>query len=386
MDIDQSPCRFRGSLRAISTTLLKTFKRVTFFGGFVKLRGMQTRDPKSAKILIIRFSAFGDVVQTLSVPSALKKAFTQSEIHWVTRKDMSPLLTNHPAIDKVWEFERKSGLLGLIKEAFKLREVGFTHIYDAHNNMRSRVLVWILRPCVFFHLGPHFIRRSIRRWKRFLLFQFRINTFEKPFSGQRDLLEPLTPWGVSKVPPPAPQIFPNTESRKKAEEILGSFTGSVALAPSAAHFLKRWPKEYWKELILLLPEQKFVLLGGPEDSFMEDICTVAPQRVLNLAGKCSLGVSASVVLQAPVLVSNDTWLLHAGEQLGIKTIALMGPAPFGFPSRPTTRIMELDLPCRPCSKHGQGPCVNKHKYHQCLVDITPQQIATEIKYLLGSQR
>lgn len=347
---------------------------------------MQNRESKSAKILIIRFSAFGDVVQTLSVPSALKNTFSQSEIHWATRKDMTPLLRNHPAIDKVWEFDRKSGLLGLIKLAFNMRKERFTHIYDAHNNMRSRVLVWILRPLGFMQLGSYFIRRSIRRWKRFLLFRFRINTFEMPFSGQRDLLEPLASWGVSKIPPPAPQLFPNEESKKKARELLGSFVGSIALAPSAAHFLKRWPKEYWKELILLLPEMKFVLLGGPEDSFIEDIHNVAPERVLNLAGKCSLGVSAGVVAQSPLLVSNDTWLLHAGEQIGVKTIALMGPAPFGFPSRSTTRIMELNLSCRPCSKHGQGPCVNTNKYHQCLVDITPQQISSEIKNLLGLQR
>lgn len=344
---------------------------------------MQNRDSQSAKFLIIRFSAFGDVVQTLSVPSALKETFSQSEIHWVTRKDMTPLLNGHPAIKKIWEFDRKSGFLGLLKLCFKMRKEGFTHIYDAHNNMRSRVIVWILRPFGFLYIGPQFIRRSIRRWKRFLLFQFRINTFEMPFSGQRDLLEPLTPWGVSKIPPVAPQIFPNSESHKKALELLGAFSKAIALAPSAAHFLKRWPKEYWKQLIDLLPQEKFVLLGGPQDFFMEDIGTEAPNRVLNLAGKCSLGISASVVAQSLVLVSNDTWLLHAGEQLGVKTIALMGPAPFGFPSRSSTKIMELDLPCRPCSKHGQGPCVNKTKYHQCLVDITPQQIATEIKSLLG---
>jgi ADP-heptose:LPS heptosyltransferase len=72
-----------------------------------------------------------------------------------------------------------------------------------------------------------------------------------------------------------------------------------------------------------------------------------------------------------------------GEQLGKPTVALMGPAPFGFPSRPSTKIMELNLSCRPCSKHGQGPCVNKI-YHQCLVDITPDQVAAEIRAKLGS--
>lgn len=346
---------------------------------------MMIRGPQNADFLIIRFSAFGDVVQTLSVPSAIKKVYPQARIHWVTRKDMAPLLKNHPHIDKVWEFDRKAGLKGLVKLALQMRAEKFTHIYDAHNNTRSRLISTVLRPLGFLGLGPQFIRRSIRRWKRFLLFRFRINTFEMPFSGQRDLLEPLLPWGISKVPPEAPQLFLSEEHLQKAREILGDYTQAVALAPSAAHFLKRWPKEYWKDLILLCPQHKFVLLGGPEDSFIEDIRAVAPERVMNLAGKCSLPVSAGVVALTSTLITNDTWLLHAAEQLGKKAIALMGPAPFGFPCRSSTKIMEIKLPCRPCSKHGQGPCVNKEKFHQCLVDLTPQLISIELKSLLGAR-
>ncbi|MEN0060346.1 MAG: glycosyltransferase family 9 protein [Bdellovibrio sp.] len=343
---------------------------------------MSQRPPKYAKFLIIRFSSFGDVVQTLSVPAALKQSFPEASVHWVTRRDMAPLLQGHPAIAKIWELDRKKGLKGLLQLAWQMRGEDFTHIYDAHNNMRSRVIVWILRPLGFLGGGAQFIRRSIRRWKRFLLFRFRINTFEMPFSGQRDLLEPLQPWGVSKQAPAAPQIFPSAQSSEKAREILGDYQGAVSLAPSAAYFLKRWPKDYWKDLILSFPQQKFVLLGGPEDSFLEDIAAVAPERVLNLAGKASLQVSSAVVQQSALLISNDTGLLHVAEQLGLPTIALMGPAPFGFPSRPSTKVMELSLSCRPCSKHGQGPCVNKIKFHQCLVDITPEQVGTQMKRLL----
>ncbi|MBO9665624.1 MAG: glycosyltransferase family 9 protein [Bdellovibrio sp.] len=343
---------------------------------------MYQNENPTARFLIIRFSAFGDVVQTLSVPSAIAQAFPGAEIQWITRKDMAPLLKNHPHINKVWEFDRKAGLLGLIKLVWTMRSTKFTHIYDAHNNSRSRVIVWILRPLGFVGIGPKFIRRSIRRWKRFLLFKFRINKFEQPFNGQRDLLEPLQPWGVARLAPPAPQIFPSAEVVEKARTVLGDYANTVALAPSAAYFLKRWPKDYWKDLISLMPNQKFVLLGGPEDSFIEDIHAVAPDRVINLAGKTSLQVSSAIVGLSRAVISNDTGLLHVAEQLGKRTIALMGPAPFGFPSRPTTKIMELDLYCRPCSKHGQGPCVNKEKFHRCLVDITPAQVAEQLRIIL----
>lgn len=332
------------------------------------------------KFLIIRFSSFGDVTQSLSIPSAILSAYPDAEVHWITRKDMAPLLRHHPAIHRIWEFDRKAGLHGLWQLLGTMSTIGFTHIYDAHNNLRSRLVS--LRLGLF--SSARFIRRSQKRWKRFLLFRFRKNTYEMPRSGQRDLLEPLTKWGISKSLPPTPQFFVSAEDINSARTLLGAFCEKpfVALAPSAAFVLKRWPVEHFKTLIQEMPTQNFVLLGGPEDTFINDIAAVAPERTLNLAGKSSLPVSAAIVLQSAVLVSNDTGLLHVGEQLGKPTIALMGPAPFGFPSRPSTTILERDLACRPCSKHGQGPCVNPN-FHQCLKDISPAEVRREVQKKLG---
>lgn len=336
-----------------------------------------------AKFLIIRFSAFGDVVQTLSVPSAIAQQYPEAEIHWITRSDVAPLLEGHPSIHRIWSFDKKQGLAGLLTLIGELRQENFTHIYDAHNNSRSRVVSALLRPFGFLGLGPKFIRRSIRRWKRFLLFKFRINKFEQPFSGQRDLLEPLAPWGISKLPPPAPQMYISTKDQEAAETLIPEdFKSFIALAPSAAHALKRWPVEHWKKLIQLNPDIQFVLLGGPEDTFIEEIHLNSPGNTLNLAGRAKLSVSSAVVRKAQAVVANDTGLLHVAEQLGKPAIALMGPAPFGFPSRSTTDIMELHLACRPCSKHGQGPCVNKKIFHECLVNIKPEQVSQHLAKIL----
>ncbi|RYZ80877.1 MAG: glycosyltransferase family 9 protein [Proteobacteria bacterium] len=333
------------------------------------------------RFLIIRFSSFGDVTQALSIPSAILAAYPDAEIHWITRKDMAPLLRYHPAIKKVWEFDRKAGLGGLFRLAGEMAKLRFSHVYDAHNNLRSRVVAW--RVSAF--RSVHFLRRSQKRWKRFLLFRFRKNTFEKPFSGQRDLLEPLVKWNIAKSLPPTPQLFLASEDQDTARTLLGAWADEeyIALAPSAAFALKRWPLEHFKSLILSLPQLNFVLLGGPEDLFLDELRASAPERVLNLAGRASLLVSSALVQRAQVLISNDTGLLHVGEQLGRPTIALMGPAPFGFPSRPATTILQLDLWCRPCSKHGQGPCINKN-FHQCLRDISPDTVRKELEKKLAT--
>lgn len=336
-----------------------------------------------SKVLIIRFSSFGDVTQCLSVPSRLKDLGENVEIHWVTRADFAPLLEGHPAITKLWTLDRKTGIKGLLRLVAQLRHVGFTHIYDAHNNLRSHFIGWALGPpwdLTRIFNPPELLRKSQKRFLRFLLFRFHINRFEKPFSGQRDLLEPLTKWGLSKKLPPAPQLWLKEADLHQARLKLGDFQNKkfIAIAASAAYPLKRWPLEHWKKLVMLEPQRSFVLLGGPEDLFLQEIHQMAPERILNLAGRTSLTESAAVLSLSQLVVANDTGLLHVAEQLGMPAIALMGPAPFGFPSRDSTKIMELDLSCRPCSKHGQGPCKNS-QFQKCLQDISPELVKNELQ-------
>lgn len=314
------------------------------------------------KVLIIRFSSFGDVTQALSIPAVIHRNLPEAEIHWVVRQDLSELLEGHPDITKIWSLQRQLGLKGLWQLAIELRQQNFNYIYDAHNNLRSIFLCWVIR----FFKDSNFVRKSQFRWKRFLLFKLRINTYQMPFSGQRDLLNPLLAWKFDVALPPAPQLF----ITQAPQTIIGEY---IALAPSAAHALKRWPLDYWKQLIQLMPSFQFKVLGGPGESFLEELKTVAPDRVEVLAGKLSLQQSAAVVQTARLLIANDTGLLHIAEQIGTPAIALMGPAPFGYPSRASTEIMELTLACKPCSKHGQGPCINPD-FQLCLRGISPHMV------------
>jgi ADP-heptose:LPS heptosyltransferase len=331
------------------------------------------------KILLLRFSSFGDVTQCLSVPTKLAEHFPQSEIHWAIREDLASLLLNHPHIHRIWSLSRTSKNQELWAFARKLSKENFTHVYDAHNSTRSHIISLILK---ITNWKIKILRKSQKRWKRFLLFSLRINTYRMPFSGQRDLLEPLKKWGISEDLPAAPQLFLNPEEIENVKYLLPK-KPFVALAPSAAFPLKRWPIEYWKELVRLSSEQNFVLLGGPDDHFIEEIKRIAPHRVINLSGKTDLRETSAIVKLSQILIVNDTGTLHTAEQQGHPTIALMGPAPFGFPSRNSTVIMERDFACRPCSKHGQGPCVNP-VFQKCLRDIVPQEVHQQMLRLLKS--
>lgn len=329
------------------------------------------------KILLIRFSSFGDIVQGMSVLGPLRQRFPQAEIHWLCRKDMQDFLGASEYQVKVWAFNRDDGLVGLIKLALELRKFHFTHVYDAHSNLRSRIVSVILR----FARPLNFIRRSKERWKRFLLFWFRINKFPKPFKGMLSYQKPLTKWGVDPLEFNYQKWnFPESVTQTINEL---KITQKIVLAPSAAWEMKRWPISHWKELIYKLPQFEFVVLGGPKDDFCRELEAVDSTRVKNLAGQLSLIESCCVINQAQLTISGDTGILHVADLLGKKGIALIGPTAFGFPSSSFIKTLEVSLPCRPCTKDGRGRCIQP-VFKKCLVDITSSEVTQCASNLLSS--
>ena len=99
------------------------------------------------KLLILRFSSFGDVVQALSILPCVHRHFPSAQIHWVTLASFSSLLHPNPHLKKIWTLKEKRSLYALWKLALRLCQEDFTHIYDAHHHFRSRFLASIL----FFH-------------------------------------------------------------------------------------------------------------------------------------------------------------------------------------------------------------------------------------------
>ncbi len=312
----------------------------------------------------------------MSVTGGFKNHYPDCELHWIIRKDLASLLKIDPRIDRLIEFDRELGMSGLIKLAFKLKKEGYTHIYDAHSNIRSNILKIILRPL---GIGPKLITRRKSRFKRFLLFKFRINLLPKPFRAFESFRLPLKKWGILNFYTLHDNwVFPKETQDKCTELIKEQPIKTITLVPSAAWELKRWPVEYWKKLVTLLPDFHFNILAGPTDTFCEEIVEADPSRVLNLAGKTSLLESFCVTAQSKYVVSGDTGFLHAADLFNIPGCAIIGPTAFGYPTGEKMKIFERNLPCQPCSKHGDTKCKLK-EIKKCLVDITPEQIVKEIK-------
>jgi len=323
---------------------------------------------KPQKILIIRFSSFGDIVFTMSTLPSLKAwAGKEGTIDWLVRSDMEGILKGQNITHKTWSFSRKDGFFGLIKKSLKLREEKYDLVYDAHCNVRS----FVARFFICFLSSTNLIKRKKQRLKRILLFKFRKVTYKNwPYKAMVSFLDPLKKnlsgeWKLSTI-----------EWVKTQNDI--ETKGKIILVPSAAWEMKRWPVSHWQELVTLMDKEKFIILGGPEDHFCEEIKKIAPNRVENFAGKLSLAESCSVISEADFVVTGDTGLAQVADLTGVKGLTLIGPTAFGFPSMGKMKPIYKNLECMPCSKDGRGNC-NRDIYQECMVSITPQDIALEIR-------
>jgi heptosyltransferase-1 len=69
-------------------------------------RPANLRSHEFTKILLIKLSALGDVVQTIPVLNKLRRRYPAAQLDWLTTPAIAELLRHNPAISNVIEFSR----------------------------------------------------------------------------------------------------------------------------------------------------------------------------------------------------------------------------------------------------------------------------------------
>jgi ADP-heptose:LPS heptosyltransferase len=170
------------------------------------------------------------------------------------------------------------------------------------------------------------------------------------------------------------------ESRKQVLENIKS----VAVAPGAFHFSKRWPAEKFSELIKSILRDygaEVNLLGGPRDKELCEriISDVADPGVADRSGSVSIIKTARIIDKSDLLITNDTGVMHIAAARRVPLIALFGSTvkEFGFaPYRTPNKIVEVKLNCRPCTHIGRKNCPKSH--FNCMDNITVEEILKTI--------
>jgi heptosyltransferase-1 len=295
------------------------------------------------------------VVQALPVLRLIKRHLPASEIYWWIDSDLAPLLEGDPDLAGVVRFERRRWAApvhwGEIRHSVRwLRQQGFDWVIDLQCLMRSGIFAWLANGKV--SVGLDEAREGARG--------FYDHIVQRPSALTHAVDWYLRVLPVLGVPvdgdfqwlPPRPGA---AESVRRKWPVDGARW--IALQPGARWSNKRWPVEFYAELVRLLaptnPELRFAILGSEKDRQLgEVIAQVDAARCLDLTGCLSLPEMVEWVRLSALMVSNDTGPMHVAAALGTPVVALFGPTEprRTGPYRQLDHVLRLNLPCVPCLK------------------------------------
>ncbi len=303
----------------------------------------------------------------------LRNQFPRAQIDMVVREDFLDLIKNNPRLNQKKGLARGEGLQGLLELRRWIQSQNYDVIYDAHRSLRTFFLMPFLKAPQKFYFKKHYLKRS-------LALTFKLPLLKHFGRFLERYITPLHPLGVS-YDGKGPELFIDPLAVQHTQERFLSGLAkpriTVGLIPSAQWQGKRWPLNYFRELIekmIIDTPYHFILFGGPADIFCQALAENIPsERLTNLQGRCSIAESGALLQGCAFVIANDTGLMHMADALGKPSILFLGPTSKEsgcLPFHPQSIVLERNLWCRPCSKNGQAPCIRKERY--CLTEITPQ--------------
>jgi len=159
----------------------------------------------------------------------------------------------------------------------------------------------------------------------------------------------------------------------------------VVLAPGSVWPTKMWTKEGFIKAGRSLAQNAVVVVMGSKDEapLCGEIAAAIPNAT-SLAGRTSLWESAQLLACADLLVCNDSGAMHLGAAAGAPIVSVFGPTVLEFGYRPwatNARVVQTDLSCRPCGKHGAKKC--PIGTHECMTKITAAQVLAAAKNVMS---
>lgn len=343
------------------------------------------------KILIIRMSSLGDIILTSPVIRRLRQKFPDTQIDFLVREEYADLVRYNPHLSNIIELDVRRDRPELKALRDKIRRANYDVILDLHRNLRSAFLRR-------FPAHPPVLRIKKNQLLRFLLVKLKINLYRKfydhPLSVAEKYLRAAAPLGLPNDDLRLEMHLPPETIRKGAEiwSELEKENYRVVMAPGARHFTKRWPPDYYAELIRMIYREngwRTLLVGGPDEmAVIEEIQALAGEEIQqSLAGEISLLETFAMIREASFFISNDSGLMHAAAAFQKPQIALFGSTvkELGFfPLNPHAKVLEnAALSCRPCSHIGRSVCPQKH--FKCMLEVKPEAVLDCVMRLMPDQ-
>lgn len=362
-------------------------------------------------VLVIRFSAIGDVAMTVPVVKAAALANPDVHFVFVSRPFAVDFFSDMPqnveCVAMNLKDARYKGVFGLEHVYQDLRRLNPDMVADLHDVLRTKYarLRFRMAGIPVCSIDKHRAgRKALVRQENKMLVQ-QPTSFEKYAEVFRKLglkapLNPPEGREVSNtladdktIKSPAPLGMGDTP--KEALSLLGkagkeALGGAIGIAPFAAHKGKTYPTEKMEDVIKNLnishPDLHIILFGGGKQEIEVFEQWKSTYNNISYAGETCKGFAQEMQLMKTLrcMVSMDSGNMHVASLVGTPVVSIWGAThPFaGFMGwgQSEDDVVQVDLPCRPCSIYGNKPCLRDD--YACMNQISPQTIIKKIeKYL-----
>jgi heptosyltransferase-1 len=338
------------------------------------------------RILFIKLSAIGDVVQTLPALEAIKERYPESEITWVVEEDASGILEGHPLIHRLLVSRRRAWLRMLrnplkmasvirdmIQFIRELRSVRYDIAIDFQGLSKSGVLVGLAH-------ATRKIGFDRTRELSYLFLNERLPAYDIEKHALDRYLDVARYLGAREPSPSCtlPIESEIAEIRKKIVAMNRQGRPLIVVNPVARWKTKLWLERNFAELAdRLMKEKKAVVIfsGSAGDRVVNDrIISMMSEKAMNWAGETTLKELAALASLSDLFITTDTGPMHLAAAAGAKVLALFGPtAPWRTgPYGKSHTVVRTGIACSPCFKRECKIGV------LCMEGITVEEVMRQI--------
>jgi len=313
----------------------------------------------------------GDTVITLPYLLGLKKQYPETEIHFLTRREVSSIPRSVILFTKI--FELRGGRNAKFQFLFSLFilpwlwKENYDMVIDLQNNRISRVVRHLLPTKSWSEFDKYSTLPAGERTRRTIeaagFLNIKIETSFELKISKNEILSKL-----------------NYEGRREGSKM-------IVLNPAGAFDSRHWPIENYVSLALLLKRKhknvQFLLLG--EKNRMETqinyLKNHLSEDIVDLIGKTNPAEAFAIVKMTDLIITEDSGLMHMAWVQHVPTLAIFGSsrsdwsAPLGVWS---VCLNSSDLPCGNCMLEA---C--KYGDNRCLTRYTPEMVFEKVESLIG---
>ncbi len=349
------------------------------------------------RILVVNLNWLGDVLFTVPALKTIKKSNCNIYLAVALPSRCKRLLEFNPIIDEIIEFDERTtqrSLIAKIKFILQIKKKQFDKVIFFHRSS-TRIIIFTL-------CGIPYREGYCRKKTRLFLTTCIPDPGKDSMHKAKYYLNLVNQLGY-RLWESSYEFYITEEDICQAENILKQLginlsNPIICLHPGANWPPKRWPLDYYPQLIKLIwnwnPEINFVIVGtSREKQLAEYIIENTPgNKIFDLTGKTTLGTLGGLFSFTDILISPDSGPLHICAALQIPNnksgkkplaIGLYGPTSQSLTGPLSGNFIILEGKRK---KDCLLPCYNfRCQDIYCMHSIKPKRVAEKIQKYFNNQ-